>query len=224
MPGPQPLLDRRSLADQAIAAIRRLVLDGTLPLGGRITEEDLAARLGISRTPVREALRRLTEAGLLEVVGSRQLRVPRLDGRAATDLAAVRSALDGLAAAACATAALDAGAIARLRAMAATIAERFAAGDTAGGLAADAAFHLALAHASGNAELAAHLERLDGRIQLWRLGRCREPDKIRRDIRAHERVLDAIAAGDASAAETLARTHALGEPHDEAPGSARRRP
>ena len=56
----------RSATDVAYATLRREILDGTLPAGQRLTEQQLAARLGTSRTPVREAVARLISEGFVE--------------------------------------------------------------------------------------------------------------------------------------------------------------
>jgi DNA-binding GntR family transcriptional regulator len=65
----------QSLAEQAYQAIREGIATGTFAAGERVTERGLATRLGVSPTPVREALRRLEQAGLIERVSARMLRV-----------------------------------------------------------------------------------------------------------------------------------------------------
>ena len=64
-----------SLAEQAYRAIREGIATGLFKAGERVTERGLAARLDVSATPVREALRRLEQEGLIERVSARQLRV-----------------------------------------------------------------------------------------------------------------------------------------------------
>src|SRR5918911_1073935 len=68
-----------SVVDQVYMAIRERISDGTLPRGGRLHQEDLAAELGVSRTPVREALRRLGAEGLVEMQTNRGARVADID-------------------------------------------------------------------------------------------------------------------------------------------------
>src|SRR5260370_14305124 len=70
-----PLLRVESLAEQAYRAIREGIATGLFKAGERVTERGLAARLDVSATPVREALRRLEQEGLIERVSARQLRV-----------------------------------------------------------------------------------------------------------------------------------------------------
>ena len=70
-----PLLRAESLAEQAYRAIREGIATGLFQAGERVTERGLATRLNVSATPVREALRRLEQEGLIERVSARQLRV-----------------------------------------------------------------------------------------------------------------------------------------------------
>ena len=64
-----------SVVDQVYTATRARIMDGTLARGARIHQEDLADELGVSRTPVREALRRLAAEGLVEMRTNRGARV-----------------------------------------------------------------------------------------------------------------------------------------------------
>lgn len=201
-------LESRPLAEQAHAALRHLILTGVMKLGSPIAEESLAARLGISRTPIREALRRLTEEGLVEAGGRARARVATIDAETADGITAVRAELDALAAALCARRGLDADTLANLRALAAAVDTHVAAGDLGAAFMADGAFHLALGEAGGNRELCAHLARLDGRVQLLRLFRCRDSSMVRTKVGAHHRLIAAIAAGDDAAAASIARGHA----------------
>ena len=68
-------LEKTNLSEQAYRLLTERILNGKYPAGTRLTEEALAAEFGISRTPLREALRRLTTEGLLEALPKRGLRV-----------------------------------------------------------------------------------------------------------------------------------------------------
>lgn len=70
-----PVQRSRSLADQAYQSLREGIATGLFEPGERVTERGLASRLGVSPTPVREALRRLEQDGLIERVSARQLRI-----------------------------------------------------------------------------------------------------------------------------------------------------
>lgn len=93
----------RSLRDETVDELRRLILDGALAPGERLTELAISDRLGVSRLPVREAFRRLEAEGLVETLPRRGVRVVELDQheletvreiRIALELIAVRSTID----------------------------------------------------------------------------------------------------------------------------------
>lgn len=203
-------IDPRSLANQAHDELRRLILAGELPPGSPIAEDALALRLGISRTPIREALRRLTDEGLVAAGERQRARIATLAAGEADEIMQVRAALDALAAALCASG-CDAAALADLRQRAGRVETALNAGDLGAAFAADGDFHLALGTASGNRELCAHLGRIDGRVQLVRLTHCpQDLASIRLNTAKHAGILDAIAVGDADAAAAAAHEHALG--------------
>src|SRR3954469_8018833 len=83
-----------SFADRAYYAIRELIVTLELPPGAVVREPELTERLGIGRTPVREALRRLAQERLIEVFPRRGMPGPRVDVRARARLCEVRLALE----------------------------------------------------------------------------------------------------------------------------------
>jgi DNA-binding GntR family transcriptional regulator len=88
----------RTLRDHAYRTVRSAILDGRLPAGSRIIEAKVSEALGISRGPLREAIRQLESEGLLVTRSHRDTRVVQLTGTAIIDLYAVRAALEGYAA------------------------------------------------------------------------------------------------------------------------------
>ena len=90
-------LMKRSLAEQAYLELVRQIMDGRLDGGVRLTEEGLSREFGISRTPVREALRRLAEEGLIESLPRRGYQVCRPDPEAVEELFACRAMIEPLA-------------------------------------------------------------------------------------------------------------------------------
>ena len=87
-----------SLADQVYARLRAAVQDGSLRRGQKITERDLAARLEVSPTPVREALRQLIHERVVERTGLRSLRIADYGAEAVREVAEMEARLCGLAA------------------------------------------------------------------------------------------------------------------------------
>lgn len=195
-----------SVVDQAYEAIRVRIDDGRLARGERLHQEQLAAELGISRTPVREALRRLAAEGRVEIQTNRGARVADIDATAMPEPYEARLVVEPGAAALAAQRRPPAP-LARMRE--AIEAHRAAVGDVARTFPANRAFHLALVEASGNALLVQFVER----IWVARIGgpiyerQNETPERMRLDADEHEAILEAIAAADAPRAEALTRGH-----------------
>jgi DNA-binding GntR family transcriptional regulator len=196
-----------SVVDQAYVAIRDRIDDGRLARGTRLHQEDLAAELGVSRTPVREALRRLAAEGRVELLTNRGARVADIDAAAMPEPYEARLVIEPGAAALAARRGLTAAQQRRLRA--AIAAQRAAAGDTQRSFAANRDFHLGLVEASGNKLLLQFAE------HLWvaRIGaaiyeqQAETVDRMLLDAEEHEAILEAVERGDARKAESLARRH-----------------
>jgi DNA-binding GntR family transcriptional regulator len=182
-------LERDLLRDQAYAAIRDAIVDGTLVPEERLRDQELCAWLGLSRTPVREALGRLERDGLVETAPQRFTRVAPLDRRAARDAFPVVAALHALAAE-LALARLVDGDRAALRTANDALARALRDGDVDAALQADDAFHGVFVTASANAEIPRALDRLMPRIR--RLERLRFGSlQGRASVKQHAEILKA---------------------------------
>ena len=195
----------RSVADLAYERIRGLVLSGELAPGTRLGQVELAERLGISRTPVREALRRLGGEGLVEGHSHRGFRVTDLGLDAVLRRLEVRAILEpGIAALAA-----ERRTGRDLDLMRVAIADEEEARDGIEAHDASRRFHIALARASGNEELVRVIESLwlveVGRRLLFR--RSAEPDWQRTDASEHREVLAAVHERRAADAERLMARH-----------------
>jgi len=98
LPAILPLLQARTLRDQAYRALHQAISTGELAPGSRLIEAEISAALGISRGPVREAIRQLESEGLLVTRSHRDTHVVNLSGTDVAELYAVRAALEGFAA------------------------------------------------------------------------------------------------------------------------------
>ena len=200
-------MTRPLLRDTAYEAIRREIVEGRIEPGERLRDHDLAARLGLSRTPVREALSKLEEEGLVETRPQSYTRVTPLSRRDARDAFPVVAALHALATELAVPALLPRD-LARLREVNATFERALEAGDVDAALAADDEFHGMFVSASGNRELKRSLERLMPRVRrLERLRFASLPG--RRSVQQHDQIVSLAARGRAADAAAAARLNWL---------------
>ncbi len=186
------------LRDQALARIRAAIVSGGLAPGTVVKDTDLAARLGLSVAPVRAALARLVDEGLVEAKPQSHTRVTPLRPAQVRDAAAVVRAMHELAAreAAGRTTADD---VTAMRAANERFAAAVGAGDVDAAIAADDALHAVLLDRAGNAALTATVERFTPAIR--RLERARfAAAHGRGSVGLHGRLIDACARRDVDAA------------------------
>jgi DNA-binding GntR family transcriptional regulator len=196
--------NHRPLRDVVTAELRRLILEGELTPGERLVEDRLAERLGVSRNPVREAIRVLAAEGFVEVAPRRGAAVARLTSEEAEELFDVRMALEGLTARLSARKVTPAAA-ARLRAVldSARLAVDEGRLDQVADL--NTAFHTAVAEMAGNAYLGLVVGPMLRRAQwvFQQTARHRAPHSWTE----HLSLFEAIAAGDEREAEARAVAH-----------------
>ena len=198
VPAPQPPVSRALLRDDVYLRVRDAIVDGTLAPGEQLRDQELAAWLGVSRTPVREALLRLQQAGLVTSLPGRSTTVASLDTRAARDAQAVVAQLHRLAVHD-AVGLLTADDLTRMRAANERFRAALEAGDADGALAADDELHGIPVAAAGNAALAAVLDQLTP--VLRRVERLRFSSLSGRgSVALHARLIDLCEAGERDAA------------------------
>jgi DNA-binding GntR family transcriptional regulator len=187
-------------------AMLGLISAGTLAPGEQLDEQLLASRLGVSRTPLRAAIARLTQEGLVVNLPYRGAFVRRFSVEEIDGLYEVRAALEVLAARK-AAARLTPDELETIAAILDECRSALAVGDVDAYGRADARFHRALAEASGNPTLVETLDGLRLRIQLFRDLANRDPDLRERAERERELIIDALARRDAGAAAHLIERH-----------------
>jgi DNA-binding GntR family transcriptional regulator len=202
---PSDLKVSRPLArEEAYDRLRGWIIAGTLRPGEVLRDHDIAAALGVSRTPVREALRRLEDEGFVVTALNRWTRVAPLDLEATAQSYLVLEALDVLA--------LEL-AFARLtpddvrRLLDANRAMRAAAGrhDPAAAVAADEAFHQVWVERAGNGELAALAARLRAKLRRVELAYFDAASRARASFAEHAAVIRALRRRSLPAARTALR-------------------
>lgn len=198
---------RGRIADAVTTTLREAILDGALPPSAWLREEELAGELQVSRTPVREALRRLTAEGLtIRSPGGGTIVAPMT----IEDLLAVyvvRESLEGLAARVVAERGPP-GVVAELRAHVARMREVVEAGDDLQAIVqSNIEFHRCIRQASGNPYLERFLTQVEHAIRRFGRTTFEIPGRGEEAIAEHELIVEAIAARDGEAAERHASEH-----------------
>jgi DNA-binding GntR family transcriptional regulator len=188
----------RLLRESVHDRLRDAIVDGTLAPGEVLRDGELAAWLGVSRTPVREALLRLGESGLVRSAPGRSTVVAGIDAAEVRDAQSVVAAMHRLAVAE-AVARLDGDQLAAMRAANDRFAAAIARGDVDGALAADDDFHAVPVEVCGNRALVTVLDQLTPvvrRLERLRFGSIAGTGSVA----LHAELVDLCAAGDADAA------------------------
>jgi DNA-binding GntR family transcriptional regulator len=195
-------------SDFAYTRVRELILSGELEPGAVINQAILARQIGISTTPLREALKRLKQQGLVELDAHRDARVTPLDPEEARDLLEVRRALDPLAASLAADRRTKQD-VAEMRAALEGL-EALASNPTVQQLVAHRRFHAAIYRASHNALLAETLDGLWDTADRYRrhgLQVERSAEEIATKANEHTLLFEAIVEGDGATAADVMRAH-----------------
>lgn len=198
----------RTLVDRTYDAILDAICSGSLRPGDRLGQDDLAARLNVSRQPVNSALAMLKAQRFVTETGRRGVVVAPVDAGLFEAIYQVRAALEPLAVE-LATPRLTAEAIAEGRQIIARGKAQMHAGEALGVLKADIAFHGLITRLGGNSIIAdtmrlnwQHLRRAMGEV-------LRYPGLAEQVWNEHERILDAMARGDAATGADLMRRHVV---------------
>ncbi|MEU3447984.1 GntR family transcriptional regulator [Streptomyces thermolilacinus] len=212
LPGTPRLVQRHSVRGQVLDALRAALVGGDLAPGQVYSAPALGLRLGVSATPVREAMQQLAVEGAVEVVPNRGFRVVERTPRELAELAEVRALIEVPVMLRLART-VPADRWAELRPLSEATAAAAAHGDLARYGEADRAFHRALLGLAGNEQLVAVADDLHRRSQ-WPLV---SPPAVRRadlvaDAAEHGALLDALVAGDLGVVESLVREHFTGAP------------
>ena len=203
-----PLPTRSSLTDDVYEAIKASIMDNVIPPGGRLSIDQLARDLGVSATPMREALVRLESEGLVQKEPLRgYTTTPLLTVSEVNDLFEFRSVIEPWSAARAAER-LDGDGLASLQAEMASVTslpdgEGYAAyRDLANQ---DERFHRLIAELSGNGEAVLAFTRTHCHLRLFRLGYT--PDEGNATLAEHRAIAAAISARDADRARSAMANH-----------------
>jgi DNA-binding GntR family transcriptional regulator len=210
---------RRSLNDKAYDYLREAILSGELRVGSIIAETKVADDLGISKTPVRQALQLLRTEGFLEVGPRRQLVVRGFTASHRNEILRIREALEEIAVeTACRVMTFDDVDVLRLLLLRQRRAvEAYNEGDF---LVLDEEFHVLIAEKANLPIVARLLGQMRGFARIMRLGKTQPPEHLRDILAEHTRLLDAIESRDEGEARAALHEHLhhwdyLLEPSDE---------
>jgi len=197
------LVNRSTLADAVAQGIRQMILNGELPVGSPIRQEDLAGQLGVSRTPLREAIAKLSSEGLVVTDPHRGAVVakPSLDELFQTY--EVREALEALAGRYAAELCTPED-IATLNGV---LAEFRGVTDTATWAELNTRFHMEMYAISGRGQLCQLISTMRNRTEVFVRMLVSLPDRLQKAHEGHVRILAALEARNPDATEREIRAH-----------------
>jgi DNA-binding GntR family transcriptional regulator len=202
-------LEKTSLRQQALTALRRAITTGQLTPGTHLVETELSEALQISRGTLREAMRQLQQEGLISAGARGRLSVRHLDAKEIKNIFDVRAALEALAAQDLAGREDRAGAVAELRKAVADM-EKWAASNLEDRIEADLRFHRTMCHLTGNETLLHSWSSLEGSIRMSIMFAGVDRALKNMDAKRHHDIVDAIESGDAGKAAATVRAHMEG--------------
>jgi DNA-binding GntR family transcriptional regulator len=197
-----------NLGEVVYEYIKNMILEKQINCGERIPEEKIAKQLGVSRTPIREALRRLSNEGLINIYPNRFAEVITFDEKFVKELGVIRISLDTLAA----QLAIHNGSNAdfyKLKELADQCYEAAMKGDIANRIKTDYEFHLALSQIGGNTPLIKFQKELYLKVQLLQATKYVDVNDSLRKIEHHHQIVEKLMERDVDAVIKLIQKHLI---------------
>lgn len=196
----------KSLEERVFFELEEEILSGTLKRGDALTELSISERLGVSRTPVRGAIHKLVDAGLVELTPNRGTVVIGVTEEDLVDIYKIRMRLEGLASATAAKTMSEEDVKALADSL--DLAEFYISkNDTEHLKELDSEFHMTIYKATGNRMLCKVLANLHKTIKLYRKLSLKVEGRLEKSVMEHREILDAIKRGDSEAADRLTSEH-----------------
>jgi DNA-binding GntR family transcriptional regulator len=199
--------DRQSQAELAYEKLKQLLLDGTLPAGAQMLEQEAAERLSMSRTPVREAMVRLRQEGMVEIRPRHGMRVLPISATDMAEIYEVLTALEGAASEAVARRGVSARQLSVLRGAVRDMDRALDRDDLSAWAEADERFHSHLVELSGNQRLIQMVAQLWDQAHRARMLTLRLRPRPTNSNREHEALVEAMAAGKPELARQIHEDH-----------------
>jgi DNA-binding GntR family transcriptional regulator len=197
------LIEHENLDDKIYARLKRMIADGALAPGQRILQEKLARDMGVSRTPLVNALKRLAQERLVEWVSRRGIYVKRFSMREMAQLFEVREGLEPIAAR-LAAARIAPAEVRQFKKLFDGFSRQPSAAELQRYLACDRRFHWRLVELTENPHLAAAMESVNMMISAYQVG---VPRSLAESLPEHQAILKALARRDPDASEAAMRVH-----------------
>jgi DNA-binding GntR family transcriptional regulator len=207
--GPDVVSLRQKSTDRVYSALRQKVIDSELSPGSQILEQELAMMLGVSRTPLREALVRLENEGLLEIIPRHGVRIIPMSIADMKEIYQVLVSLESAAAAALASQAPSDAALDELDAIFDRMDTLLKASDITGWALEDEHFHLRIVELAGNRrlrEIVSNCWDQAHRARMFTLRLQTHPQPAQ-SMKEHRQIITALRKRDAARAESLLRSH-----------------
>lgn len=200
------LISRRSLHDELVVLLHDMILAGELKPGDKIQEQALCRRFGVSRTPLREALKVLSSEGLVNLAPNRGATVSRITPDEVEELFPIMGALEALAGElACQR--ISVADMSRIRNMHDQMADAHASGDAAAYLKLNRAIHEAIFVAAANDELLQVYRTMLVRTHAVRFTARKSPERWDEAMRDHEEIIAALEDRDGARLSAILKTH-----------------
>jgi DNA-binding GntR family transcriptional regulator len=195
-----------SLVNQAYKELKRIILEYRVPLGGKLNEGELAAALGISRTPVREAINRLEKEGLVQIFPQRGAFVVRFSEKDVFELFLIRENLEGLAARLAAER-INEENLVKLESSIQGFQEPFTEKDVQRYAKEDFRFHQTIVAVSDAQRLIKMISTLYDHIRIFRLTTLGLSSRMKTSLAEHRLLIEAFQRRDSEQAEQMMRQH-----------------
>jgi DNA-binding GntR family transcriptional regulator len=186
-----PRIARRTLQVEVLDRLRDLIIEGRLPPGARINEGQIGAQLGVSRTPLREAIKTLASEGLVEIVQAKGAVVRRFSVRDLQEILEVLKTIEQLGARLTCRHA-DEATLRHLNDLHRRMMDLYALGERLEYFKLNQAIHTGFVEASGNAVLAEMHQTLQARIKRMRFIGNEQPEKWAGAVAEHEEMIEAL--------------------------------
>ena len=202
--------DYLPLRDVVFNTLREAILNGEIKPGERLMELQLAAKLGVSRTPIREAIRMLVQEGLAVTVPRKGAEVAKMTEKDMEDVLIIRAALDELAVE-LACDAITEEQFKQLQGARRTFENSLKTGDLRKIAAADVKFHDVIYQATGNARLVAMLNNLREQMYRYRIEYLKDEASYPELVREHKAIIEGIRNRDKEHVTEVMQKHIINQ-------------